>query len=192
MLQRTRADQAERVWLAFVTNYPTLESAATAPASDILECLAPLGLRWRAVNIQAALVHLASLDWPSVTCDIGAVRGVGHYVASAVQIFAHGGRAPLVDNNVVRVYSRFFGIIAGDDTRRSPAFHALAYQMLPGETKRVRAFNWALLDLAGTVCTRSPKCGVCPVAARCVWASSNCVPARRTRQSDLTPREPTP
>ena len=161
MVQRTRAAQAEKVWLDFVAEYPTFATARKATDTDLMAALKPLGLTWRSRNIVAAI-----REKDSSKLGTKALRGADHYVEAAVNCFAHGRREGLVDANVVRVYSRLFGFAPDDRTRRAPAFHELAARMLPRQL--VREYNWALLDLGGTVCLpAAPLCQECPLRKRC-------------------------
>ncbi|MCL4242947.1 MAG: hypothetical protein KJ048_16470 [Dehalococcoidia bacterium] len=161
MVQRTRAEQAERVWRQFVAAYPTLQAAREATDEQLLALLQPIGLAWRARNIVAAI--RTSAGSPVGT---RAIAGVDHYVENAVRCFAGGERAAIVDSNVVRVYSRFLGFSADDGTRRSIPFHRLATAMLPRQ--HVEEYNWGLLDLGATICRpRDPECGDCPLSSRC-------------------------
>lgn len=164
MVQRTRAAQAERVWKKFVQLFPSLTDAQAASEEEILVVLRPLGLEWRSRNI-AQIVK--SMPAGSAVATRG-LRGVDHYVASATACFASLERVAVVDSNVVRVYSRFFGFTPSDRIRREAGFHALALQLLP--RGRVREYNWALLDLGGTVCVTKPKCGACPLSRKCDFA----------------------
>lgn len=161
MVQRTRAEQAEKVWRRFVAAYPTLEAAREASDDELLVILSPLGLRWRSRNILAAVRR-----GDDTGMGTRAMTGADHYVEAAVACFANGKRVAIVDANVVRVYSKFLGTPATDGTRRSPQFHQLCHELLPRD--RVRDYNWALLDLGATVCRpQRPQCGRCPLAARC-------------------------
>lgn len=171
MVQRTDARQAERVWMQWVAAYPDLASACCADNSEQRGLLEPLGLQWRIDNIIRALAHLGALSRvPDDQAGLRAIPGVGPYVAGAVGAFAFAQDVPVVDNNVVRVYSRFFGLPQHDGLRRASGFLALARAMSPRSPRR-KDFTWALLDLGALVCTPTPRCEVCPLAERCVLAS---------------------
>lgn len=145
MLQRTRAAQAERVWLGFMEAFPSLGAARGASDEDLAAALRPLGLNWRIRNIVGVIRTLRRLEAPG---DLAGVPGIGHYVTSAVRCFAFGERVAIVDANVVRFYSELFNFPVGDRTRRDPAFHAFASSMLPAN--RFREYNWAILDVVAT------------------------------------------
>lgn len=170
MVHRTAARQADAVWQKFVGRYPTAAVAAQASDDELMAYLAPLGLTWRAKNIVTAVRTLAGLDHGVLPGDLLPLRGVGHYAAAVVETVCFGERSPIVDANVVRIYSRFFGFPATDSTRRSPAFHQLARALLPADRdQRIRYF-WALMDFGAAVCRPgAPRCDECPVTARCAF-----------------------
>ncbi len=154
MLQRTRADQVRGVWTRFMARWPTLADASNASDEELLSVLRPLGLRWRIDNIIRVVHTLSRLTGPD---DLKGVVGVGHYAVSAVRCFAFGERVPVVDANVVRFYSRIFGFPASDRTRRDPAFHAFARDLLP--EARWKEYNWALIDASAAARAKFLKDG---------------------------------
>ncbi|OPX90757.1 MAG: A/G-specific adenine glycosylase [Pelotomaculum sp. PtaB.Bin013] len=99
--------------------------------------------------------------------------GVGPYTASAVLCFAYGKREAILDTNVERILSRFFGISHGlTGTRRYSVLWEASRKLLP--KKNFREFNWALLDFAALVCTFSkPKCLRCPMKNLCAFIEIN-------------------
>ena len=172
MVHRTAARQADAVWQKFVGRYPTAAAAADASDDELMAHLAPLGLTWRARNIVIAARTLAGLDHEVLPGDLRMLRGVGHYAAAVVETVCFGERSPIVDANVVRIYSRFFGFSVSDSTRRSTAFHQLARALLPADRdQRIRYF-WALMDFGAAVCRpRSPRCRECPIRSRCQYSA---------------------
>jgi A/G-specific adenine glycosylase len=49
-------------------------------------------------------------NFPSNYADVLSLKGVGEYTAAAIVSFAYEMPYPVVDGNVYRVLSRFFGI----------------------------------------------------------------------------------
>jgi A/G-specific adenine glycosylase len=89
--------------------------------------------------------------------------GFGRYTAGAVASIAFGVRAPLVDGNVARVFTRLFAI---DEAKPDKRVWQLAEQLVPA--KRPGDFNQALMELGATVCMpAAPLCGACPVSRSC-------------------------
>ena len=80
---------------------------------------------------------------------------------------ARGQRHPILDGNVKRVLSRYFGV-DGLPGRRAveQRLWSLAEACTPQSS--VDAYTQGIMDLGATVCTRArPACLLCPVAAGC-------------------------
>ena len=95
--------------------------------------------------------------------------GIGPYTAGAIASIAFQERVPVVDGNVLRVFTRFFadaGDIARQDTR-DRIRKELEDQLPPA--KDCGKFNQALMELGETVCLPSglPRCALCPIQKNC-------------------------
>jgi A/G-specific adenine glycosylase len=105
-------------------------------------------------------------DSPDELLDL---PGVGRYAANATLAVAFEQRAPVVDGVSARVYRRYFGLEA-----EAPASSdVLLWEVVSEATPRqgVRAWNWAVLDLAAAVCLpKVPRCEECPLQSRCAWS----------------------
>ena len=170
MLQQTTVAAVTPKYEAFLRRFPTLESLAAASEDEVLERWAGLGYYSRARNLHKAAREIAAKHGGRFPSDRDAVLdlpGVGRYTAGAILSIAFGRREPLVDGNVVRVFSRLFGLRG---RAKDPAFQASlwpkAESLVPA--KAPGDWNQALMELGATVCTPdSPACGACPVAKRC-------------------------
>lgn len=171
LLRRTRADVVGRVWPQLVSQYPSPQSLATANPQDIKQLLHPLGfaeMRSQALVTMAREIGAQYGGAVPRTADrLAALPHVGPYAANALASFAYGARAPVVDANVVRIYTRFFALEGlPANAYRSRAFWRLAARALP--IQRVRDFNYALLDLGALVCRPTrPRCSDCPLVRSC-------------------------
>src|SRR5205814_6405367 len=105
--------------------------------------------------------------FPDEPAALASFPGLGPYTTNAVLSQAFDRRLPILEANSQRVLSRLFG--RADDPRRGPARRWLwraAEALLPRE--HVGGFNQALMELGALVCTpAAPRCGACPLAARC-------------------------
>ena len=74
----------------------------------------------------------------------------------------------VVDGNVYRVLSRYFGIETPiNSTQGKKTFAALAQELLPPDAPS--AFNQAMMDFGAIQCTpQSPRCLLCPLSGSCV------------------------
>src|SRR5690606_37336938 len=95
------------------------------------------------------------------------LKGVGSYTASAIASFAFGLPCAVLDGNVNRVLSRFFGEFAPFNTSEGKKrFQQLAEITL--DKANSAAYNQAIMDFAATVCTpQNPKCKECPLKNHC-------------------------
>src|SRR5699024_1175054 len=100
--------------------------------------------------------------------DIITLKGVGPYTASAVLSIAFRKKYAVVDGNVIRVLSRYYGIeynVRSSKTKNTIQEYAddLIPEGRPGD------FNQAAMELGATVCTPSnPDCGKCPLQSGCL------------------------
>lgn len=165
MLVRTRAEQVGRLWEAFFSRYPDLDTLAAAPDADVAQALAPLGLIWRARLVLRFARAAHSL--PNWFLRIDELPGGGPYVASAAAIAVSGKGSLPVDVTIARVLARLHGIPEHRELRRARPVLCAAGTL--GLITR-RQFH-AFLDLAALVCTpRSPRCESCPLAYSCHYA----------------------
>ena len=164
-LHRTRADQVASVFDRLVKLAPT--DADLLRNRDLFRMASkPLGLSWRVESlIETAQVlvdrhgGIPPNDWP----PLRALPGVGDYVAAAVMCFAYGKPTVLLDTNTLRIARR----LVGDRKLASWEARVELYRR-SGRTGPDAAWNYALLDLGGIVCTaRHQACAVCPVSRMC-------------------------
>ena len=170
MLQQTQVDRVLPKYEEWLTRYPTLEALATAPVDEVASTWRPLGYNARPRRlhqIAREVVDRHDGELPSDEATLRSFKGIGAYTAGAVQSFAFGRRAPIVDTNVARVLFRVF---IGRGDRKAAALDkqlwAMSEALLP--RKDVFDFNQALMDLGALVCiARGPRCLVCPMRAIC-------------------------
>ena len=170
ILQQTRVEQGMPYYLKFTEKYPTVVHLANAPEDDIFKLWEGLGYYSRARNLHAAAKHILQMHggvFPDNYKDIRALKGVGEYTAAAIASFAYELPYAVVDGNVYRVLSRFFGIDSPiDSTAGKKEFRQLAEELLDKEQPAV--YNQAIMDFGATACTpKNPLCNICPLQTRC-------------------------
>lgn len=170
MLQQTQIDTVIPYYKRFLESYPTVEALAHADLDSVLKLWEGLGYYSRARNLhKAARMIVDEFDghFPSDLAGLLRLPGVGPYTAGAVGSIAFGLQAPVVDGNVIRVFSRLFDI-AEDVTQTSTKNHLweIAEQLVPAE--RAGDYNQALMELGQKICSKhNPLCADCPVQAHC-------------------------
>lgn len=169
ILQQTRIAQGREYWERFMAQYPKVEDLAAASEDDVLRLWQGLGYYSRARNLHAAAKQIVALGkFPDTLEDIKALKGVGDYTAAAIGSFAFDIPAAVVDGNVYRVLSRYFGIDTPiNSTQGKKEFAALAQSLIPASD--AAAYNQGMMDFGAIQCTpQSPKCLLCPLAETCV------------------------
>jgi len=152
MLQQTQVPRVIPRYLAWLERWPTAEALAAAPLAEVIREWQGLGYNRRAVSLHRAARQVAAAGWPD---DLTELPGVGRYTADAVARFAFDRTVLPLDTNVRRVLERTGAAFSP----RSAA---------------------ALMDLGATVClARVPRCGECPLAARCPSRGRRFEPLRR-------------
>lgn len=175
--------------MALLQRYPTVTALASADPDELSDVLFPLGLQVkRAQHLVACARRIADHHSGRIPMDPSTLMSlpyVGEYVASAMACFCGGKRRAVVDANVSRVYQRVFGLPR--PTGRLGAARSLwefSERMLPQQ--KVREYNWALLDLGGTICTaRRRRCGECPVSSMCAMRIGELADNRRQSASKI-------
>ncbi len=85
MLQQTQVERVVPRYLRWLERWPTAESLAAAPRSEVIREWQGLGYNRRAVNLHRAAGRIAEAGWPD---DLTELAGVGRYTADAVARFA--------------------------------------------------------------------------------------------------------
>ncbi len=198
MLQQTVVATVIPYFLKFIQRWPTIDLLASAPIDDVLAAWAGLGYYARARNLHKAAVMVA-IEWRSNfyrpddgdDCEnyLRALPGVGPYTAGAIAAIAFGRQTVVVDGNIERLFSRYFGIetpLPAAKTQISTAYKSL----LPVE--RPSDLPQALMDFANAVCTpKRPGCEGCCLAGSCTALAKNIVeklpekPAKTEKPSRL-------
>lgn len=168
ILQQTTVKQGTDYYLRFLQQFPTVEALAAATEDEVLRLWQGLGYYSRARNLHAAARQVVSMGgFPTTYKEIRTLRGVGDYTAAAIASLAFGEPCAVVDGNVYRVLSRYFGLDTPIDTTAGrKAFAELADEVL--DRQNPARHNQALMDFGATQCLpRNPDCMVCPLAAGC-------------------------
>ncbi len=194
ILQQTRVAQGLPYYYAFTQTFPTVRDLALAPEAEVLRLWQGLGYYSRARNLHECaryIWHELGGKFPSTYDSLIKLKGVGSYTAAAISSFAFGEVKAVVDGNVFRVLSRYFGIetdIASGKAKKE--FEELANQLIPQETPG--EFNQAMMDFGARQCVpKNPNCELCPLKPTCFAFKSNLtnvlpVKIKKTKVKDRT------
>jgi A/G-specific adenine glycosylase len=172
LLQRSRGKTVAHVYEDLFDRWPGARELACASEEEILSVIRPVGLVSRATVLKSlAEETVRRRGVPSSPDELITLPGVGRYAANATAAIAFGQHVPTVDGVTARVYRRYFLLPAGREASSDSDLWALVERVTPH--RAIREWNWAVLDLAATVCLpKIPKCDVCPLQRRCSWALS--------------------
>ncbi len=192
MLQQTQVATVIPYYLRFLDRFPDVFSLANAESEEVMSYWSGLGYYSRARNLHRCariVVEEHRGIFPSDPALLEDLPGIGQSTAAAIAVFSAGVRAAILDGNVVRVFSRIFGISeqASDKTAKEKLWK-LAYELLPESD--LESYTQGLMDLGATVCVRSrPDCAICPFSTSCVALSENRIselPAKKTKKISPT------
>jgi A/G-specific adenine glycosylase len=171
MLQQTRVAQGLAYYLKFTTSFPTVFDLAKADESTVLKMWQGLGYYSRARNLHFSAKQISKeLNgvFPSTYEEIIKLKGIGDYTASAISSICFNEPTAVVDGNVYRVLSRYFGInTPTNSTSGIKEFKALAQTLI--DTSQPGTYNQALMDFGALHCKpQNPLCETCPFSDSCV------------------------
>jgi len=171
MLQQTQVDRVLPKYHEWLDKYPSLETLAAAPETEVAEAWYPLGYNIRPKRLQTIARESVARYGGRLPADdetLRSFKGIGAYTAGAIRSFAFRERAAILDTNVARVLFRVF-VANGDPKSHAMTRHlwAVSEALLP--SREVFDFNQALMDLGAMICVaRKPRCLVCPMTKSCL------------------------
>jgi len=171
MLQQTTVAAVIPFYNKWMARFPTVNALADAPLDDVLKHWAGLGYYARARNLHKGAQKVVAEHGGQVPSDpkmLLALPGIGRYTAGAILSIAFGQDAPILDANVIRVLSRVHAVTGDPKTsaQTQARLWELAAQAIP--KGRAGEFNEAMMEIGALICEAgAPKCGSCPVSARC-------------------------
>ncbi|WP_417859853.1 A/G-specific adenine glycosylase [Winogradskyella sediminis] len=182
ILQQTQVKQGLPYYNAFVSKFPTVFDLAKASETSILKLWQGLGYYSRARNLHHSAKYIVdTLDgkFPDNYKDLLKLKGVGDYTASAIASIAYNEVAAVVDGNVYRVLSRYFGIDTPINSSTGiKDFKTLASTLI--NTNQPATYNQAIMEFGAIQCKpKNPDCTVCPFQDSCM--------ARKNQMVDVLP-----
>ncbi|WP_066222075.1 A/G-specific adenine glycosylase [Formosa haliotis] len=178
ILQQTQIKQGLPYYEAFVKTFPTVFDLANANEAKVLKLWQGLGYYSRARNLHAAAKYVVN-DlkgvFPDNYKDLLQLKGVGDYTASAIASICYNEPSAVVDGNVYRVLSRYFGIDTPiNSSRGAKEFKALAQELI--DVKDPATFNQAIMEFGAIQCKpKNPDCTICPLNSSCVALSKHSI-----------------
>ena len=178
ILQQTRVEQGLDYYNKYIKAFPTIHHLAKASEQRIFKLWEGLGYYTRCKNLISTAKQISKDfdgNFPDTYENIKSLKGIGPYTASAIASFAYNLPHAVVDGNVLRVLSRYFGITTPIDTSEGKKIYnqlaeALLYKKDPG------LYNQAIMDFGALICKpKIPLCNVCVQKTECEAFRNNCV-----------------
>ncbi len=171
ILQQTQVSQGLAYYLKFTEAFRNVHELAEAKEEEVLKMWQGLGYYSRARNLHFTAKHISRQlkgVFPSSYNEIIKLKGVGHYTAAAIASFAFNEKVAVLDGNVYRVLSRFYGIDEPiNTTTGEKLFKELSQKSLPND--KVDTYNQGIMEFGALQCVpTSPSCLDCPLVDNCI------------------------
>ena len=176
MAQQTQINTVIPYFNRWIKKFPDIETLALATEDEVLKSWEGLGYYSRARNLHKTAKKISS-EYngiiPQNENELKEFPGIGPYIASAIASIAFGEATAVVDGNVLRVITRFFGIkddITKDQTKVKikNRLDQIIKKVPPAE------FNQGLMELGALVCKpKNPDCERCPINSICYAKNMN-------------------
>lgn len=177
ILQQTRVNQGMPYYFAFSEKYPNITAFANAPSDEIMRTWQGLGYYSRARNMHATAQMIRDKYagvFPVTYTELLKLKGIGGYTAAAISSFVVNEKRAVLDGNVYRVLSRYWGIEEPINSSKGPKlFSELANDIIV-HTEHNGLYNQAIMEFGALHCKPvAPDCKNCPVAPSCVALEKN-------------------
>lgn len=171
ILQQTQIKQGLPYYESFIKEFPSIFHLANAKESEVLKLWQGLGYYSRARNLHTTATYIAEQlngVFPNTYKDLLQLKGVGDYTASAIASICFNEATAVVDGNVYRVLSRYFGIKTPiNSSKGSKEFKLLAQDLI--DKQKPAEFNQAIMEFGAMQCKpQNPNCEDCPFQNSCV------------------------
>ena len=178
IMQQTRVAQGTPYYTSFIENFPTIDHLAAAKEQQVLKLWQGLGYYSRARNLHyTAKVIVSEYDsvFPKTFKELLTLKGIGDYTASAISSICFNEPQAVIDGNVYRVLSRYFGKDTPIDAPYAlKEFKILATELMGSESPG--EFNQALMEFGALQCTpKNPVCNTCIFQNECTAFNQNLV-----------------
>lgn len=170
IMQQTRVEQGMPYFNRFAEKYPTVKHFASATEEEILKLWQGLGYYSRGRNMHQtsrAVMEEHAGYFPKNYDSLIRLKGIGEYTAAAISSFSSNEAKAVVDGNVFRLLSRYFGIDTPINTGKGKKiFTDLANELL--DQTQAGTFNQAMMEFGSLQCKpKNPDCLQCPLQTSC-------------------------
>ena len=159
--QQTQLERANIYYEKFIKRFPTPKEMSIISKKEILSLWSGLGYNSRALRLLEASKILSKKSFNSIYPNFEMLPGVGKYTKNAILSFAYKDKVIAQDTNVIRIFTRFFGV-------KDPENFIEENEKIILKNIQSRKFNQALMDFGSKICTsRNPLCDACLLEPNC-------------------------
>ena len=192
ILQQTRVVQGEKYFNNFIKKFPSLESLSSADESEVLKMWKGLGYYNRAINIHKTskkITNTLNGIFPNTYNELIKLNGIGDYTASAISSICFNEYNPVVDGNVLRLISRYYGLKTPIDSLKGQRNIREIGKKLISKVSNPGDFNQAMMEYGALVCSPFPDCESCNFSSKCVAYMNKEVDAIPVKSKKKKPKE---
>ncbi len=187
MLQQTRVETVVSYFERWILEFPTIEELSIAEEERVLKMWQGLGYYSRARNIHKTAKIIKSEykgELPKNRSELLNLPGIGEYTAGAILSLAYLKKEAILDGNLIRVFSRYYGEeVEHWKSHGKKWMWEKAWEWVQDESPE--QINEALMELGATVCKiKNPKCQECPLSKKCISlreGSQECLPLKKPK-----------
>ena len=187
ILQQTQTQQGLPYYVRFLETFPTIKDLALSGEDTVLKLWQGLGYYSRARNLHSTAQYIhkeCGGVFPNTFKSLLKLKGVGDYTASAISSICFNIPEAVVDGNVYRFLSRYFGIYTPINISQAhQEFKAKAMNLM--DITQPGKFNQALMEFGSIHCKPiTPHCKSCPFSYDCIAYNQNKIhllPQKRTK-----------
>ena len=172
ILQQTKMETGLKYYKTFIKRFPKIEYLAEANEEEIYNMWQGLGYYNRAKNLHKTAIIISEKMcgvFPKSYDELLKLPGIGRYTASAISSICYDERKFVVDANVFRVLSRYYGINKNISNSNAYSFFEDISINIGESIKSVGLYNESIMDFGGSICTpKKPNCHKCFVKYSCL------------------------
>jgi len=177
LLQRTKAQDAESVWLELIRCFPSPKTLIQAPDMEVQKIVGKLGLgNQRTQRLKSMASSIMAFD------EEGFLPGLGSYGIQII-LLSLGKKSQTipVDTNIARIICRYYGLsFEQGEARKKPEVRSIVKKLLNVRKRTADKLRiiYALVDFGAIICTSvKPRCSICLLSPGCSFTErSSCTP----------------
>jgi A/G-specific adenine glycosylase len=176
ILQQTRVIQGIDYYNRFINEFQNISELANSSEDKVLKLWQGLGYYTRARNLHFTAKYIVNNYNGVFPNDFNAIlklKGVGNYTAAAIASIAFNLPHAVVDGNIYRVLSRYFGVFTPIDSEKGKKeIQKIADDII--DLQNPGFHNQAFMEFGALQCIpKSPDCKSCPLVINCYAAQHN-------------------